>query len=245
MADRPYSTDNILLNAMALTDRERLFARMERIDLHRNMVLARQGEPAGPLYFMEDGIASVLSVEGKSRIEVGVIGKEGVVGTPALLGQRRSNLESLVQVDGKWALRIGLDDMRAAFRESEAIRDVVLAFMHCFTLQVAYAVVSSAESPMEARLARWLLMCHDRVPGDQIALTHEFMAQMICAQRSGVTVTLHVLEGAGMIRSTRGLVTILDRAKLEELAGVSYGQSEDEYREMIAPFGKGANRVPN
>jgi CRP-like cAMP-binding protein len=106
-------------------------------------------------------------------------------------------------------------------------------------MQLAFGLVSCAQHLMEARLARWLLMCHDRVAGDEVALTHEFMAVMIHAQRSGVTMTLHSLEGAGMIRSTRGLVTIRDRDKLRELAGASYGLPEQRYSQTIAPFGKG------
>ena len=238
MASRPYSTENHLLNAMTADDRERLFARMERIDLHRGLVLVEQDAPAGPLYFMEDGIASVVICDGKNRVEIGIIGKEGAVGTAALLGQRRARAESFIQVDGRSALKIGLDDMCAAFRDSVGIRDLMLAFVHCYTLQVSHAVLSGAQYSMEARLARWLLMCHDRMEGDQIALTHEFMAQMISAQRSGVTVTLHVLEGMGVIRSSRGLVTILDRDKLADLAGPSYGQPEEEYRALIGAFGK-------
>lgn len=86
-------------------------------------------------------------------------------------------------------------------------------------------------------------MCHDRNDTDDIALTHEFMSMMIAAERSGVTVSLHVLEGAGMIRSKRGRVIILDRRKLEELAGDGYGRPEAEYRRLIAPFGKDAPRT--
>ena len=87
-------------------------------------------------------------------------------------------------------------------------------------------------------------MCHDRIDGDEIGLTHEFMAMMIAAERSGVTVTLHILEGAGMIRSKRGRVIILDRAKLEDLAGDGYGVPEAEYRRLVGPLGRGAAAVP-
>lgn len=82
-------------------------------------------------------------------------------------------------------------------------------------------------------------MCHDREDGDKIAITHEFMAMMISADRSSVTVALHVLEGLGMIRSKRGRVLITDRLKLEALAGENYGRPEAEYRRLISPFGKG------
>lgn len=111
--------------------------------------------------------------------------------------------------------------------------------MQAFLVQAAQSAATNAHQRLEARLARWLLMTHDRVDGDEIPLTHEFMGMMIAADRSGVTVTLHILEGAGMIRSKRGRVIILDRGKLEELADDSYGLPEAEYRKIIAPFGKG------
>ena len=84
-------------------------------------------------------------------------------------------------------------------------------------------------------------MCHDRLDGDEIGLTHEFMSMMIAAQRTGVTLTLHILEGAGMIRSKRARVEIIDREKLVDLAGDAYGQPEQEYRRLIGPFGKSAD----
>jgi hypothetical protein len=87
-------------------------------------------------------------------------------------------------------------------------------------------------------------MCHDRIDGDEIALTHEFMSMMISADRSGVTVTLHILEGAGMIRSKRGRVIIRDRDRLEELAGGSYGVPEAEYRQLIGPIGQPSVVLP-
>ena len=82
-------------------------------------------------------------------------------------------------------------------------------------------------------------MCHDRIDGDDLEITHEFMSMMIAAQRTGVTVTLHILEGAGMIRSKRSRVTIVDREKLEDIAGDAYGRPEREYRRLIGPFGRG------
>jgi hypothetical protein len=82
-------------------------------------------------------------------------------------------------------------------------------------------------------------MCHDRVEGDRIELTHEFIAMMLAVRRSGVTMTLHTLEATGAIRSTRGIVTILDRLRLEEIAGDAYGEAEAEYRRLIGPFGRG------
>ena len=98
--------------------------------------------------------------------------------------------------------------------------------------------MSNAHHPVEARLARWLLMCHDRTDGHDLNLTHEFMGMMIGARRSGVPVTLHALEAAGMIRSTRSKVTIIDRALLEDIAGEAYGLPEAEYRRLVGPLGR-------
>ena len=128
----------------------------------------------------------------------------------------------------------------AAVERSATLRRVLLRFVQTLMIQTAQSAAVNAHQQIEARLARWLLMCHDRVEGDVIELTHEFMGMMIAAERSGVTVTLHILEGAGMIRSTRGRVVILDRGKLMDLAGDGYGLPEAQYSELLRPFGKGS-----
>lgn len=114
----------------------------------------------------------------------------------------------------------------------------LLRFVQVTLVQSAQSTATNATHRIESRLARWLLMCHDRIEGDEIALTHEFMGMMISADRSNVTVTLHILEGAGMIRLKRGRVIVQDREKLQELAGDSYGVPETEYRRLIGPFGR-------
>jgi CRP-like cAMP-binding protein len=126
-----------------------------------------------------------------------------------------------------------------AGERSSSLRTLLLRYVHTLVVQTAATASANAHYELPERLARWLLMCHDRVIGDRLQLTHEFMAQMLAVRRSGVTVTLHTLEGTGAIRSTRGLVTVLDRARLAEIAGESYGTPEREYARLIAPFGKG------
>ena len=114
-----------------------------------------------------------------------------------------------------------------------------MRFVQALNVQAASTAAANAHFDLPERLARWLLMCHDRVSSDQLELTHEFMAMMLAVRRSSVTVTLHTLEGTRAIRGTRGSVTVLDRARLEEIAGSSYGEPEDEYRRLLGPFGKG------
>jgi CRP-like cAMP-binding protein len=207
-------------------------------------VLVPANKPIEHVWFPEGGVTSVVTdTADNGQVEVGIFGRDGFAGTPLLLGANTSPHEVFIQVNGHTGLRIEAAHFLAAVDASVTLRTTLLRFVQTFIIQTAHSAVSNAHQRIEARLARWLLMCHDRSDGDEIALTHEFMGMMIAAERSGVTISLHVLEGAGMIRSKRGRVLILDRAKLEELAGDGYGRPEAEYRKLIAPFGKDAPRV--
>ena len=146
-----------------------------------------------------------------------------------------------MQVDGTSALRIDTERLREATAQSPSLQALLLRFVQAQLVQTAHSSVANAHHRIESRLARWLLMCHDRIDGDDVHITHEFMSKMIAAQRTGVTLTLHVLEGEGMIRSKRGQITIIDREKLEHLAGEAYGKPEAEYSRLIAPFGRTSN----
>jgi CRP-like cAMP-binding protein len=242
----PFQTTNILLNTMSQADRALLIPHFTRMHFSREFVLAPRNQPVQHVYFPEGGVVSIVSVMTASgSTEAGIFGREGVSATCLLLGSDRSPHQTFVQVNGSTALRIETDRYLAAIAQSEALRMLLLRFVQSTLVQAAQSVATNAIQRVEVRLARWLLMCHDRVHGDEIALTHEFMGMMISADRSGVTVTLHILEGAGMIASKRGRVIIRDRAKLEELAGDSYGVPEREYSRLIAPFGKGTGSSTN
>jgi len=238
-------TPNTLLSALSADDLELLKPHLTRVQIAREQMLIVPNEPIEHVYFPEGGIVSIVSVMTNSgRTEAGIFGREGVSATCVLLGTDRSPHESFVQVDGSTALRIDTDQYLAAFRQSESLRTMLLRYVQTTLVQSAQSTATNASHRVEGRLARWLLMCHDRIDGDEIALTHEFMSMMISADRSGVTVTLHILEGAGMIRSKRGRVIIRDRDKLEELAGDSYGVPEAEYRRLIGPLGRESVALP-
>lgn len=175
------------------------------------------------------------------RTGVGIFDRGGVSATCLLLGTDRSPHETFMQVGGGTALRIDADRYCALLQQSATLQAVLLRYVQTVLVQAAQSTATNAQQRVEARLARWLLMCHDRIDGDEIELTREFMSMMIAADRSGVTVTLHILEGARMIRSLRGRVIIRDRALLEDLAGDNYGVPEIEYRRLIGPFGKGGD----
>lgn len=209
-----------------------------RVDLDRDMVLVRANASIDHVYFVEESIASIISETDKGLTEVGIFGVEGVSATSLLLGATDTPHQTVIQVGGGTGLRIDTGRYLAAVEQSATLRTILLRYVQTQLIQTSQSAAVNAHQRVEARLARWLLMCHDRLDGDRIPLTHEFMGMMIAAERSGVTVTLHILEGAGMIYSTRGLVTIRDRAKLEDLAGDGYGMPEAQYSKLICPFGK-------
>ncbi len=238
-------TTNTLLGALTADDLELLKPHLTRVKIAREQMIVFSNEPIEHVYFPEGGIVSIVSVMANSgRTEAGIFGREGVSATCVLLGTDRSPHESFVQVDGSTALRIDTNQYLSAIRQSESLRTMLLRYVQTALVQSAQSTATNASHRVEGRLARWLLMCHDRVDGDEIALTHEFMSMMISADRSGVTVTLHILEGAGMIHSKRGRVIIRDREKLEELAGDSYGVPEAEYRHLIGPLGRESVVLP-
>ena len=245
--DQSY-TSNTLLRALSPDDYELLKPHLTRVTLEREQKLITPNEPIKHVFFVEAGIASIVSVMARSgRTECGIFGREGVSATCLLLDTDRSPHETFMQVVDQrrdsTALSIDTEHYLAAIRRSESLRLLLLRYVQTVLVQSAQSAAMNAAHRMESRLARWLLMCHDRIDGDEVALTHEFMGIMISADRSGITTTLHVLEGAGMIRSERGRVIIRQRGLLEDMAGDSYGMPEAEYRRLVGPLGKVAEMV--
>lgn len=235
------SARNLLLRAMSAREYASLQRHFTRVPIEREMVLVTANTPVEHVYFLEGAIASIVSdTPGKSRTEVGIFGYEGVSASFLLLGSDRSPHETFIQVGGGFALRIDVDRYLDAVDQSATLRTLLLRYVQTLTVQTAQSAATNAHQRLEARLARWLLMCHDRADSDEIWITHEFIGMMIAAERSGVTVALHILEGAGLVRSKRGRVIILDRAKLLALAGEGYGVPEAEYHRLIGPFSREA-----
>jgi len=174
---------------------------------------------------------------------VGLVGYEGMSGTAVLLDAGQSPQASMVQINGSPALEIASEQLVQACDASPTLRKLFLRFVQSLNVQAASTAAANSYFALPERLARWLLMCHDRVDGDQLELTHEFMSMMLGVRRSSVTLTLHTLEGTRAIRGTRGWITVLDRQRLEEIAGESYGEPENEYRRLVGPFGKGMHRL--
>jgi len=234
MDAKAFTTHNLILRALRGEDRQLISPHLELVSLDIRTLLQTPGEPIEKIYFPEDSIASVIAAgERKDRVEIGLIGNEGMTGFPIILADDRSPLEIIVQVAGRaWMLPAA--QLRVAMARSETLRSLVLGYTHNFMLQISYTGLANGRQKLESRLARWLLMLFDRVSGEELPLTHEFIAVMLGVRRPGVTVAIHILEGMGYIRATRSRIQLVDRAGLEQSASGFYGVPEREYGRLMS-----------
>src|SRR5215213_9611841 len=226
------SLRNQLLAGLARKDFARLQPHLEPVELELRRVLIEPNKPIEHVYFHEHGYTSVTTNGQGSQIELGLIGREGMVGVPVALGVRTTPLQFFVQLAGD-GLRMTSHDLEEVMDERPSLHRVLLRYVQVMNVQTSGTAFANAEHTIEARLARWLLMCHDRVDGDDIAITHEFMAMMLGVRRAGVTTATQVLESGGLIDAQRGVITVLDREELEALADNAYGLPEAEYARQM------------
>ncbi len=206
---------------------------VERIDLPLRHRLVDANVPTTEFVFLESGLGSVVaSSNDNESVEVGHVGPEGVSGAHLFLGTDTSPNRTFMQVAGSGA-RVPAPVLLDLVARSEPVRNFFLGYLHSCEIQMAQSALANARYNMNERLARWLLMCHDRLDGNDLSLTHEFLALMLGVRRSGVTNEIHVLEGLNVIHATRGNVRIIDRGKLEEIAGGCYGVAEAEYERLM------------
>jgi len=232
------SPKNLLLRALSRADYALLEPHLEPVTLPLKAPLFDPNQPIERVHFLEDGVASIVSVqEGGRAVEIGIHGREGMSGVPVVLGAGSSPHASMIQVGDAPAQAISSERLLDACAESPALKQLLLRYAHTLSVQTALTAAANATYELPERCARWLLMCNDRIESSRIELTHEFLSMMLAVRRSGVTVTLHELQETGAIRASRGVITIADRARLEEIAGDCYGQAEAEYQRLIAPFG--------
>ena len=227
---------NQLLRRMSSEDFALIQPALVPSDLPKRMQLGEPGKVFSRACFPESGIGSIvaLSPEGH-KSEVGITGKEGMFGFALLLDVDQTPHEIFMQVGGTGHFIDG-EKLVDACRISPSLQAGLLRYVQTYTVQTSYTALSNATHSVDVRLARWLLMSHDRAEGNEIPLTHEFLSLMLAITRPSVTTSLHVLEGEHLIRSRRGCVTIRNRAGLEALASDAYGSPEDEYERLIGPL---------
>lgn len=214
---------NGLLAALPPSEFALLAAFLTPVDLIFNEFLYQAEQPMEAAYFIETGMVScIASLESGEAVEVGLIGAEGVVGLPVAFGVVSIPQAALVQLGGT-AYRLNAATLRQAFGASEALRDRLLRWLQVLHTQVVQTGVCNGHHLLEKRLARWLLMVHDRAGDDRFPMTHEFMGMMLGVRRAGVTVASGALKKAGLVDYANGHMTIRDRRGLEDTACECYG----------------------
>lgn len=227
---------NRILSTISAEDFAYIRDFLEPVTFEKGFHLARVDQPLSGVYFPESGLGSIISVSPEgNRAEAGIFGRDAFSPTAAMVGIDISAHDIVVQGQGE-ALRMDSDQFRECIARCPSLRDVLERYMHNLCTQISFTALSNAVHLIDERLARWLLMCHDRSDSDEMGLTHEFLALMLAVRRPSVTTALHVLEGNGFIRAQRGYVTIRNRAALEEFAADAYGKPEQEYHRLMKPL---------
>lgn len=226
------SVANHLLRTMSAEDFEILVPDLEALDLPRDLILFKPQQAISDVYFIESGIVSVVAQRRDGGlVEAGIYGRDGLGDIGIILAADRSTHQNFVQVAGS-GFRIEAAALMLAVRGSLGLQQLLLHYAHVFMIQVSQTALSNGSDVISERLARWLLMCNDRIDGE-IPITHKFLSIMLGVRRASVSDNIRMLERRQMIRSRHGSITVLDRAGLEHLAGISYGLPEAEYRRLI------------
>ena len=224
---------NGLLTRLSPNDFKIIMPYLEWVDLKAREILYGPNEPADYAYFPVSGICSVIALTGERvKAETGIIGREGFVGHSIVLYAGSSPFEVIVQVEGR-ALRISKANLQKALTSHHGILAMLLKFIHVFGVQTSQTAVANGHFTIPERLARWLVMCSDRVEGYNLSMTHEFLSVMLAVRRAGVTEAIAELESRNLIKATRGNISILDLRALQATAKGSYGGAEKEYKRLL------------
>jgi CRP-like cAMP-binding protein len=217
---------NRILSRLSRQEFALLEPHLEAVDLPVRKTLEARRKRIDQVYFIESGFASVVANgTNKPSIEVGIIGREGMTGLAIVMGQDRAQHDTYIQVAGH-GLRISAAKLREADERSMILHRATLRYAHAFLLQTTTTALANGRSKIEERAARWLLMADDRIDGDDLPLTHEFLGLMLGTHRPGVTIALQALEKAGLITTRRSHITIIDRKGLEKSSNGTYIRSD-------------------
>lgn len=219
--------ENSLLNTLAAASAD-LFA-LDPVDLPRGRRLEQTGQLSEHVYFPVRGVASVLASNAGGGVEIGMIGPEGVTGIASILGAKVAPFDTTVQISGD-GLRARADAVRRAFDINADVRRIILDYVQSFHTQVGASAAANARNTLSERLARWLSIARDRVDTNELALTHDLLAQMLGVRRAGVTMALRDLEDRGLVKGARGVIKILDRQGLISSAHGAYSRADEAMR---------------
>jgi len=225
---------NNLLQQLSRQQRTRIIDACEPVELHFGDSLCAAGHPFVHVYFpLNAFISLVAGVSRHPPLEIGMIGSEGMLGSTLVLGVKTSPLQAIVQRTGS-ALRMPVKRFFTALLDNSELRPVLGRYQYVLLRQMSQTAACTRFHELGTRLVRWLLMTNDRANADTFYLTHQFLADMLGVQRSAVTIAAGALQRQGLIRYTRGEITILDRQGLEALACECYRVIVDDYQQTFA-----------
>ena len=228
------TAENHLIELLPRKDRKSLLAICEPVQLVLADVLCEPGDPTRHVYFPTDGFISVVAViAGHPGLEIGMVGREGMLGAQLALGVAAVPMHALVQGAGA-AWRIGVGDFRRELSRSAALRRGLNRYIHVLMVQLGTSSACLRFHMIGPRLARWLLMTQDRAHADGFHVTHEFLAYMLGVRRVGITTAAVALQRSGLIVYHRGELTVLDRSGLEAAACSCYASDLDVYAKAIS-----------
>lgn len=225
---------NRLLEGLPRKDRDRVLARCEEVDLAFGTILCEPGSPYRHIYFPVTGfISTVATLGGHQPLEIRLIGDEGMLGATMALGVATIPLRAIVQGTGN-AWRMAAPLFLRSLRDSPALSRMLRRYLYVLVAQLSQSTGCSRFHEVEARLARWLLMTHDRAHADHFHLTHDFLADMLGVRRSGITIAAGALQRSALISYTRGEIRILDRKGLEGRSCECYAAGIEDYARIFA-----------
>lgn len=225
---------NALLSALDASELRELSRHLEPVPLRPRQVLQERNLPVTHAYFVERGIASLLSRAGeRGSLEVGIVGVQGFVGLPVVLGTLRSPHRCVVQVGGE-ALRIGTEPLQRAMSDIPRLRALLLGYVQAVMVQSAQLVVCNTRHSLSERLARSLLLAHDRLGGNEVPLTHQSLSRLLGVRRAGVTTAVGQMERAGLIRRGRGRLVISDVQGLQHASCECYRAINAEHDRILS-----------
>ena len=224
---------NRLLEALPAADLALIAPHLVSVDIERGRLLYDPGDRIDTVYFPIDGVISLMTLmENGAAIESATIGREGALGLMAAVAPRQSLSRAIVQTPTR-ALRMGAAQLHDAWEKSPPLRDLIDRHNEALFGHAIQSVACNALHSVEARFCRWLLTCHDRISTDTVALTQEFLADMLGVQRTTVTAIARSLQEKGAIRYRRGIVDIMDRGILEQATCECYGVIHKTYERLL------------
>ena len=219
---KPHNSKNLILSFLANEEFEEISPKLERVEMTLGDILNFPQEQIRKVYFPETSVISIVTLlENGMGVESGIIGREGISGSSVILTDKEAFSEATVQLSGE-GFALGVEEFRKFFDTNENFRRVIFKYIHAFISQISQNAACLSYHTIEKRLARWLLMFHDRASCAKMEMTQEFISQMLGVHRPSVSKSANKLQKLGFIAYNRGVIEILDRSGLEEFSCECY-----------------------